>query len=571
MVKCIRGLRRGDDQQRGANRALVSIRGAVHHCDLVRTLLLGVKGGGAAAIQVDGNNAARFQHDLGDLLGTAAGGERLLPSVQHHHDHFPVAGDAHTGAGSSGIVVVRIGADRNLSVLDQEDAAAHGLLNLILVRCVVAGAADDGRSILQNGKEVLAANAIVLHTLHNQRATGGTGAHVIEIRVDSQYRIIVFDVVIWVSRIGVLGLRRRHLVGNSGHGPGGAVIIMVVRINVDILTADVDGSRVEHDLFAVSGQRVGNILGDAGGNGTGGIGEHGIIVVLRRIRLRFRFGFGFRLRISAVFITCKFKQIVRKGIAAGGLQGIVVFQVKQFIGAFQCPNQGVGGVGIQNSLTDTRFGLHAAQAVLEKIRRAALIAERSGEVALQDGADAISVAQHAGNIESVHIAIDIRRCKRVVNLVQRRVIRAQVSRPDGLRQNIHVGLCEIYLVFNINIHRAVHHVGNITCPAAHIGPCLDNLSRHALHCCVVGDVQRTEHMPQINQVSIGQRELLQVFQRGSGSTICSVLLGHIFREGCVLRAGQCCPSAGSIPLHTRADEVNHQRSGILRGVALGIL
>ena len=251
MVKCVCGLRRGNYQQRRADRTFVSIRRTVHHCNFVRSLLLGIKGGRSAAIQVDSNNAACLQHDLGDFLRAAAGRERFLPSVQNHHNHFSVAGDTHTGAGRPGIVIICAGADSNLAVLHKEYAAAYGFLDLIFIFCVVTGAADYRGAILQNCKEVLVSNAAVLHAFHNQRATGRSGAHVIEIRIDSQYCIIVFNVVVRIIWIGVFSLSRCHLVGNSGHSPSRAVIIMVVCINADIFTANIDSSRVVHNLFAV--------------------------------------------------------------------------------------------------------------------------------------------------------------------------------------------------------------------------------------------------------------------------------------------------------------------------------
>ena len=380
MVKCVGGLRRGNYQQGGANRTLISIRGTVHNRDLVSALLLGVKGSGASAVQVDSNNAARFQHDLGDLLGVAAGGEGLLPSVQHHHDDLALSSDTHTSAGMTAVIIVRRTGHDRLRILDQECAAAHSLLDLILVGCVVAGAADDGRAVLQDRKEVLTANAMVLHTFHNQCATGSAVAHVIEVCIDAQHRVIVFDVVVRIVRVRVLGLGRRHLIGDAGHRPRRRIVVVIVGVDADIITADVNGGRVEDDLLAVRGQRICNILGNAGSQSAGGVGEHSIIAVLRRIRLWF--GFRLWLRVSTVLIARKYEQVVRKCIAAGGLQSVMILQVEQFIGTFQSSNQGVGGVGIQNSLTDTRFCLNIAQTVLEKIGRAALIAERTGEIAL---------------------------------------------------------------------------------------------------------------------------------------------------------------------------------------------
>ena len=159
----------------------------------------------------------------------------------------------------------------------------------------------------------------------------------------------------------------------------------------------------------------------------------------------------------------------------------------------------------------------------------------------------------------------------MINAVQRCIIRAQILFPNGIRQNIHIGFTGVHLVLDVHIFGAVHHVGGVAGPATQVGPGLDDFGGHALNCRITSDVQSAEHMAQVNQVSVGQRELLQVFQRGSGSTICSVLLGHIFREGCIFRAGQCCPGAGGVPLHARTDVVDYQRSCVLRGIALGIL
>ena len=99
------------------------------------------------------------------------------------------------------------------------------------------------------------------------------------------------------------------------------------------------------------------------------------------------------------------------------------------------------------------------------------------------------------------------------NPIQRCIIHAQIFRPDGICQNIHIGFQEIHLVLDFNIYRAVHHISNVAGPAAHIRSCLNNLRCHALYRCIVGNIQCTEHMPQINQVSVGKRELLKILQR----------------------------------------------------------
>ena len=72
MVKFCGRLCCRDHHERGADRALITIRRTVDYRHLIRTLLLGCISSGTAAIQVDCGNTARFQHDLGNFFRASA-------------------------------------------------------------------------------------------------------------------------------------------------------------------------------------------------------------------------------------------------------------------------------------------------------------------------------------------------------------------------------------------------------------------------------------------------------------------------------------------------------------------
>ena len=81
-------------------------------------------------------------------------------------------------------------------------------------------------------------------------------------------------------------------------------------------------------------------------------------------------------------------------------------------------------------------------------------------------------------------------------------------------------------------------------------------------------------MAKVNFIAIGQCEVVDVLQRGSRSTVCSVLLGNVGGKGGVLLAADHFPSAGCIPLDACTDIVDDKRvdvlTGVLRHIGLGI-
>ena len=573
MIKLRRDRGRGDHHQRGTNGTLITIRRTVHNRERIAAFLLRYEGSGTAAIQVDCGHTACVQHDLCQFFSTAASGEGFLTTVQHHHDDLALSSDTHTSAGMTAVIIVCCAGHDGLSILDQINAATDSLLDLVFIGCVIAGAADHGGSILQNRKEVFRGDTVIFDTLHDQSTAGGTGGHVVEACIDTDHRVVVLHIVRCVGRIRVTLLCRSHLVGYAGHGPALARIVgVVVGVNTYVLAGNIHGGDIVHDLLFVGGQCIVDRLGHAGCDSRRIRGEHRIVLVVR-FGLRIRLGLRGRTNgVGAVGIARQVKQIVCKGVAARLAQRLTVGKIRQRVGALQRTDQGVVLVDIQHRAADTFLGDHTAQTVGQEIGSACSLRKVGGKIRLNDLAQRFVALVHLRcEIKGVQIAVKIRFREGVIHLVQRVVIHTEVFCTNVGSQNVNVRLRGIHLVGDVHILSAEHHVRDVTGPAAHVGTGLHHGGRHPLHLGIIGHVHCAEHMAQVNQVSVGQRELLQILQRGSGGSICSVLLGHIFREGCILRAGQCCPGAGSVPFHACADEIDHQRSSILRGIALDIL
>ena len=573
MIELRRDRRSGNDHQRGADGTLVAVGGAVYDRKRVAALLLGNKSGRAAAVQIDGGHAARVQHDLRQLFCAAACGERLLTAVEHHQDDLALRRDADAGAGMAAVIVVGRAVHNRLAVLDQIDAAADGLLDLILIGVVFTGAADHGRAILQDRKEARRCAAVVFDTLHDQRAVGSAGRHVVEVRIHADHSIVMLHIIRRIGRIGMPLLGRRHLVGDTGHRPAERrIICVIVRVDVHIVAGDIDRGNVIDDLLIVLCQRVVDRLRHAGNDRRRIRREHGIVSI---IRVGFRIGLRVRIdRVGAVRVAGQIEQIVRKGIAARLAERLIVGKVGQRIRAFQRTDQRVAGVRFQHLAPDAFLCDHPAEAVGQEIRRAAFIRKTSRKVILSERAEASAEIHLRGEIERIHIAIEVGIGKRMIDLIERAVGHAEVSCPDVVRKNVHIRLRGVHSVRNVHVLGAVHQVGDIAGPAAHVGAGLYGGFRHALHLRVVRHIHRTEHMAEVSRIAVGQRKVLDVLQRRRRGSVRCVLLGNIGRKGCVFLAADHLPCAGRVALNARADEVDDERIDVLarifRRVGLGV-
>ena len=170
MVKLRRHRGCGDYHQRRTDGALIAVGGTVHNTQSIAALLLCDEGSGSAAVKIYCGNTACIEHYLCQLLGTAAGRERLLAAIKHHEDDLALGRDADAGAGMSAVIVVCGAVDDGFSAADEEHAAADSLLYLLLVRRILAGAADDRGAVLKYCEERTVSAAVILYALHDERA-----------------------------------------------------------------------------------------------------------------------------------------------------------------------------------------------------------------------------------------------------------------------------------------------------------------------------------------------------------------------------------------------------------------
>ena len=561
---------RGNHHQRGTDGTLITIRRTIHDRERIAAFLLCYEGCRTAAVQIDCGHAACVQHNLCQFFSTAASGKGFLTTIQHHQDNLALSGDTHTGAGMTAVIIVCCAGHDGLSILDQINATADSLLDLVFIGCVIAGAADHGGSILQDRKEVRRCAAVVFDTLHDQRAAGSAGRHVVEVRIHADHGIVMLHIIRRIGRIGMPLLGRRHLVRYTGHGPALARIVgVIIGVDAHILPGDIRRGNVVNDLLIILGQRIVDRLRHAGSNCRCIRREHRVVCV---IRLRVRFGIRIRVdRVGTVRITRKVKEIICKSVAACFTQRLIVGKVGQRIGTFQRTDQGIPGIAAQNLAPDTVLGDHAAQTVGQEVGSAACICKPCGEVVLNDCAQSNTATVHLRcEIERIHIAIEIRIGEGVIHTVERTVIHAKVSCAKVGGKCIDVSLRGIYLVSDIHVFGAVHQIRNVTGPTAHVGTSLNNSIRHALHLGVIGHIHCAKHMAKVNFIAIGQCEVAQVLQCRSRGIVRGILLGNIGGKGSILLAADHFPSAGGVPLHACTNIVDDQRIGILTSIFLRI-
>ena len=264
----------GHHQQGVGHGALQAVAGAVAHQQLVGALIAGGHGGGAAAVQIDGGDAAGILQEAGHLIHAHADGHGLLAAVGLEEHHGAVGTDAHAVAGHA-VALVQAGDD--LAVFHQHIGAGNGLHH---VGGVAAGGANDGGAVLQNGEEGLGAGFHQV-ALHNEVAGGCAGLHIVVVGVGGQDH----------AALGIRGPSvGSGLGGGLGHLPfqlaavhhglalgGGAAVIVisgVAGLQGHVL-GQVDLRKVAHHLAAVDVAHDHLFQGHAAGHGILGAGNGG--------------------------------------------------------------------------------------------------------------------------------------------------------------------------------------------------------------------------------------------------------------------------------------------------------
>ena len=272
--KYIGGNCSGSNNQSCGNGTLGTVRRPVNNRHGVGSSLTCRIGGGAAAVQVDGSNAASLQHNLRQLMHTAAAGERLLTTIQNHRDNLAVSGDTYAGTGVPvGIVGTGCAGSYILPITDKPLGASHSLPDGTLTVFVhiisnVLGIVNDCcLAILQDSKEVIIAIGTEGHAINVSNAHGLAGCHVVEGRVDTGNNIVVFADILSVIRITVLLIGVRDLVGQLLHAQHTVFVLVQVRgLDNHIVTGDVRGGYIVNHLLAVLGIGVADVLCHTGRN-----------------------------------------------------------------------------------------------------------------------------------------------------------------------------------------------------------------------------------------------------------------------------------------------------------------
>ena len=250
MVKYVGGLCGRDDHQRRTDGTLIAIGWAVCNSNGFRAFCLGGQSSRTAAVQIHRGNTACIQHDLRNFNCRTACGERLLTAVQNHKDHTTVVRNTNACTGHSGVMVIAVFGDGNLAVLHKNDGRANSFLNIALVGIPLFSAADDGRTILEDAKEVLIGDAVVFYTLHNESTGGGPVGHIVKVAVDAGHHAVVGNIAVGF-RIAVVFLSSLHLLSDTSHAPGRSVVEAVIRIDIDIAPGNVRRCNIIDDLLAI--------------------------------------------------------------------------------------------------------------------------------------------------------------------------------------------------------------------------------------------------------------------------------------------------------------------------------
>ena len=145
VVKAAGRLRRRDDHQRRGDNALGAVGRVVLDGELIAALVAGGVGRGAAAVEVDGFDAALRLQNLGHFIDGHAVGQALT-AVSHEDDERAIRLQTDGVAGS---LIACVQAALDLSVLQQPERAGDGFRDVIRGGSVVA---DVIAAVLQNGK-----------------------------------------------------------------------------------------------------------------------------------------------------------------------------------------------------------------------------------------------------------------------------------------------------------------------------------------------------------------------------------------------------------------------------------
>ena len=365
---------------------------------------------------------------------------------------------------------------------------------------------------------------MVLDPVHDQCTGGRTVAHIIEVRIDTGYGVVVWNVVGRVIGVRMLFLRRGHLVRQAGHFPAGGIVIRIVGADLHIAPGHVHRGQIVHDLLFITGQGHLDLLGHAGRQQGTGAGEHGVVGVLH-------------------LILGRQIQIVRKGIAARLPQIRICGAIQ--VGPLQRADALVRTIGIVNGVPNVLLRRNPVEPVFQEELDTQGVSQIRCEVILHCAVNTGAARNLFQNVKCVQISIQVRSAKGVgrIRAVPKEIlIRAGA---DLLRHLLHGA-------GNTGIGRQLYQVTNIAGPTAQI--------RSALIARVIGHIHGTKHMGKLHGIPIGQGKRIQITQTAGMGAVGCVLLRNILGKFCLFRSTECRPAAGGVSTHAAANIVDDQGS-----------
>ena len=555
----------GDHEQTGGDAAGSTVGGLADHGQSLGARLACNEGGGAAAVQVNSLHTAGVLHDLGDFSHAAAAAPGLLATIKDHEDDLTGPGDTDCRTACAVIVVAAGGRDNDLAVLHQHGTkACNCLVNLAVVDGIpLLGGTDHSVAVLMDAEEAVAVDRVVDTAMHDQQTTGLTGTHVIACTVDTGNDIEVLDILFIreqrrVLRITVELLDAVCLIQHTGHTPLLGVTVLVAGDHMDVIAAHIRIGQIVNHLLAVrGGGSLVDFHGDTGRQSAVGGFKHVQALV------------GGCVNVVASQLT----QVVSKGIADSLTGHIQVVGVVELTGALQGRDDTVAGVSGIHSLTDSRTGRSAVQAVGQQVFCTIHIVQVRREVAFKQRGHVarfvVGRIQVVHDVEGVKVTVNIGHGERI-GVVE---ALAQQILADHRDQGFEVIAGAGDHIRMIGMISSAQQVDQVACPAADISVVHTTL-------VVIGNVHRTKHMADVHPITVGQGEFSQILQAGNldhliGRSILCVdlvfLLGNELGKASVFIAGHDAPGAGVVAVNTSTDVLDDQCYRISAGILPSVL
>ena len=567
VIECGRAGSSGVDQQVGGNVTGIAVGGAVHNGQLIAAGLACHKGGGAAAVQVDGDDTASLSHDVTNILQACAAGEGLT-TVDTHQDH--TAGSSNTNGGA-GCIAGSCAAD-DLAVLDHELAeATDGFLDaagihqglVLIVSAHVSGA------VIHNGEEACAAFlGIPLDAVHNEQTAGSSHIrHIVTTCIGGSDNGEVGDI------IGAVGIAVTVLCVLCGAGNGvvfplgvlrsTGIAVIVVDPQTHIVTVYIGSCDIEHDLPAIGIGGIADLLGNTGSQDLG----FGIVNSVTGI-----------LQILHV-VTGQAAHLICEGIAnsLAQLSQLIAGSV-EVTGTLQSSDQLVAGISVIHSSTQILTGAQTIQTVIQQVFYTLLQSQALGEI----------LAHHSLEIAGLVAVVDQLACEVEAFQVSIQVVAAECTGRTGLviiEQIVLTNILDLLFQSQVCGHTefvgGAQQVGQVTYPAAHVSVVLAAL-------VVVGHIHRAEEVATqdlqravlVNiDFAVGVEVGIQLLQTGNidphvncGIGVDGILcLLNKLQEVLILGTCHDCPGTGGVVCHTGTQIVQDQAQGIFVGMRLHIL